>query len=72
MPQVSVNCIWIANNINNTGFFSDDIFTIDELAVYEGKHNDQTYAVAGDILDGVYFKVNNILTKLNWYFTFSL
>jgi hypothetical protein len=45
--------------------FSDDIFTIDELAVYEDKHNDQTYAVAGDILDGVYFKVNNILTKLN-------
>lgn len=53
MPQVSVNCIWMANNLNNTGLFSDDIFTIDEIAVYEGTHNDQTYAVAGDILDGV-------------------
>ena len=35
-------------------FLSDDIFTIDELAVFEGNHNDQTYAVAGDILDGVF------------------
>lgn len=31
----------------------DDVFTIDELAIYEGEHNEQTYAVAGDILDGV-------------------
>nr|CAG4641918.1 EOG090X0APE [Eurycercus lamellatus] len=30
----------------------NDVFTIDELAIYEGQHNEQTYAVAGDILDG--------------------
>lgn len=34
-------------------FRKDDVFSIDELTVFEGEHNDQTYAVAGDILDGV-------------------
>jgi len=29
-----------------------DAFVIDEISVYEGEGNDQTYAVAGDILDG--------------------
>nr|SVE85665.1 EOG090X0APE [Daphnia pulicaria] len=42
----------------------NDIFTIDELAVYEGKHNDQTYAVAGDILDGyMYDLLMNLLEE---------
>lgn len=42
----------------------NDIFTIDELAVFEGKHNDQTYAVAGDILDGyMYDLLMNLLEE---------
>nr|CAG4637236.1 EOG090X0APE [Ceriodaphnia reticulata]SVE73105.1 EOG090X0APE [Ceriodaphnia reticulata] len=42
----------------------NDIFTIDELAVYEGNHNDQTYAVAGDILDGyMYDLLMNLLEE---------
>mgnify|MGYP003349942420 CR=1 FL=1 len=34
-------------------FLTDDVFSIDELMVYEGESNDKTYAVAGEILDGV-------------------
>jgi hypothetical protein len=30
-----------------------DVFTVDELAVYEGTPDEHTYAVSGDILDGV-------------------
>nr|SVE70592.1 EOG090X0APE [Daphnia similis]SVE71218.1 EOG090X0APE [Daphnia similis]SVE71850.1 EOG090X0APE [Daphnia similis]SVE72476.1 EOG090X0APE [Daphnia similis] len=42
----------------------NDIFTIDELAVYEGHHNEQTYAVAGDILDGyMYDLLMNLLEE---------
>ncbi len=33
--------------------YIEDAFVIDEICVYEGEYNDQTYAVAGDILDGV-------------------
>nr|CAG4649559.1 EOG090X0APE [Scapholeberis mucronata]SVE93787.1 EOG090X0APE [Scapholeberis mucronata] len=41
-----------------------DIFTIDELAVYEGNHSEQTYAVAGDILDGyMYDLLMNLLEE---------
>ncbi|XP_021954451.1 complement component 1 Q subcomponent-binding protein, mitochondrial isoform X2 [Folsomia candida] len=29
-----------------------DAFVIDEISIYEGEWNEQTYAVAGDILDG--------------------
>nr|SVE74350.1 EOG090X0APE [Daphnia barbata] len=42
----------------------NDIFTIDELAVYDGHHNEQTYAVAGDILDGyMYDLLMNLLEE---------
>nr|CAG4650366.1 EOG090X0APE [Sida crystallina] len=41
-----------------------DAFTIDELAVYEGAVNGQTYAVAGDILDGyMYDLLMNLLEE---------
>lgn len=33
--------------------FAADLFTIDELSVYEGTADEQTYVVAGDIIDGV-------------------
>lgn len=33
--------------------FAGDIFGIDEITLYEGKHNDKVYSVAGEILDGV-------------------
>lgn len=53
--------------INLNFFSSADVFTIDELAVYEGTLNDQTYAVSGDVLDGVigiiiacWFSVTNL------------
>uniref|UniRef100_A0A1B6CV40 Complement component 1 Q subcomponent-binding protein, mitochondrial n=1 Tax=Clastoptera arizonana TaxID=38151 RepID=A0A1B6CV40_9HEMI len=32
--------------------YTDDIFGIDELALYEGEWKDSNYAVAGDVLDG--------------------
>lgn len=47
--------------------FLGDIFTIDELAVYEGNHNEQTYAVAGDILDGVCV-IKNLTIRSIYYF----
>ena len=31
----------------------DDIFVIEEVSLYEGECEESTYAVAGDILDGV-------------------
>lgn len=30
----------------------NDIFSIDEITLYEGEWNDKVYAVAGDVLDG--------------------
>nr|CAG4645002.1 EOG090X0APE [Leptodora kindtii] len=43
---------------------SADVFTIDELAVYEGTLNDQTYAVSGDVLDGyMYDLLMNLLEE---------
>lgn len=42
-------------------FFNlDDVFGIDEVTIYDGEHAESTYAVAGDVLDGV-----NILNNLN-------
>jgi hypothetical protein len=32
---------------------SDDIFGIDEVNIFNGEWSDKTYAVAGDVLDGV-------------------
>jgi hypothetical protein len=32
---------------------SDDIFGIDEVTIFKGEWNDKSYAVAGDVLDGV-------------------
>jgi complement component 1 Q subcomponent-binding protein, mitochondrial len=30
----------------------NDVFGIDELTIFEGKHTEKVYAVAGDVLDG--------------------
>nr|CAG4641081.1 EOG090X0APE [Eulimnadia texana] len=41
-----------------------DVFTVDEVAVFEGEPNEQTYAVAGDILDGyLYDLLMNMLEE---------
>jgi hypothetical protein len=32
---------------------SDDIYGIDEVTIFNGEWSDKTYAVAGDVLDGV-------------------
>nr|CAG4644178.1 EOG090X0APE [Lepidurus arcticus] len=41
-----------------------DVYTIDELAIYEGEPNDKTYAVSGDILDGyMYDLLMNLLEE---------
>jgi hypothetical protein len=37
--------------------FSDDIFVIEEVSLYDGECKENTYAVAGDILDGVSFSL---------------
>ena len=33
-------------------FKTEDVFTIDEVTMYEGEWTEKNYAVAGDILDG--------------------
>ena len=38
---------------NDSLFCIGDAFLIDEIALYEGERNEEVYAVAGDILDGV-------------------
>lgn len=68
MKKVSSWWNFYCLQINIVLLISDDIFTIDELAVYEGDHNEQTYAVAGDILDGVLPVVKlktNIFTNIS-------
>jgi len=41
-----------------------DVFTVDELAVYEGTPDEHTYAVSGDILDGyMYDLIMNLLEE---------
>lgn len=42
----------------------NDVFSIDELSIYEGEHNDKVYAVAGDVLDGyLYDLLMNLLEE---------
>ena len=41
---------------------SDDIFGIDEVTVFSGEWSDKTYAVAGDVLDGVSLVTNRSCT----------
>lgn len=36
----------------------DDVFGIDEIAVFDGEWVDKNYAVAGDVLDGVRKEIN--------------
>ena len=38
--------------------FTGDFFYIDDVTVYEGKLNEETYTVAADILDEVNLIVN--------------
>ena len=42
-------------------FVLDDVFGIDEVSIYKGEWNDKTYAVSGEILDGVSNSVSNDL-----------
>lgn len=41
---------------------SDDIFGIDEITLYTGKHSDKVYAVAGEIIDGVSNDIYSIVS----------
>uniref|UniRef100_A0A336M6W5 CSON013048 protein n=1 Tax=Culicoides sonorensis TaxID=179676 RepID=A0A336M6W5_CULSO len=42
----------------------NDIFSIDEITLYEGEYNDKVYAVAGDVLDGyLYDLLMNLLEE---------
>jgi len=34
-------------------YFTEDIFHIDEVTIYESKYSDNKYALAGDTLDAV-------------------
>lgn len=34
-------------------FFTEDVFNIDEVTIYENKFSDNKYALAGDTLDAV-------------------
>jgi len=43
----------LINGITLFELFPDDLFVIDEVSLYEGEAKDSTYAVAGEILDGV-------------------
>ncbi|KAH8376141.1 hypothetical protein KR200_001837 [Drosophila serrata] len=42
----------------------NDVFSIDEMAIFEGEWNDKVYAVAGDVLDGyLYDLLINLLEE---------
>lgn len=42
----------------------NDIFTIDEVTLFEGEHSDKVYAVAGEVLDGyLYDLLMNLLEE---------
>ncbi|EDV36997.1 uncharacterized protein Dana_GF13236 [Drosophila ananassae] len=42
----------------------NDVFSIDEMAIYDGEWNDKVYAVAGDVLDGyLYDLLVNLLEE---------
>lgn len=47
MYELCSECLFWINSI------SDDIFGIDEVTIFNGEWSDKTYAVAGDVLDGV-------------------
>jgi len=49
---LTFNCSFIRDQSPDPQEEYSDLFLIDELALYEGEFNEQTYAVAGDILDG--------------------
>lgn len=46
-------------NFNHFPCLIDDIFGIDEITLYQGEHHEKTYAVAGDVIDGVSIIVGN-------------
>jgi len=42
----------------------NDVFTIDEITLFNDEHNDKTYSVAGDVLDGyLYDLLMNLLEE---------
>jgi len=48
-------CSFIAHRNPPTENYTDtynDLFSIDEISLYEGEHSDKVYSVAGEILDG--------------------
>lgn len=58
----------------------NDLFVIDEVAIYEGESKDSTYAVAGEILDGYLYDLfmnmleergvtNDVVDKMSKYCT---
>lgn len=60
--------------------FTDDIFGIDEVTIFEGEWTDKCYAVAGDVLDGYLYDLlmnlleekgisNDFVEKLSQYST---
>lgn len=34
---------------------AEDVFAIQELTIFKGKHNNEVYACAGDVLDGYFY-----------------
>jgi len=50
---ISFSCTYLdVENAPDSNEEYNDIFVIDEVTLYEGEWKEETYAVAGDILDG--------------------
>lgn len=37
----------------SANYFTDDIFSIDEISIYDGEWNENIYAVSGEVMDSV-------------------
>lgn len=42
-------------NTQNISFSTDDVYGIEELTIFKGKHSEKVYACAGDMLDGYFY-----------------
>jgi len=49
---LTFNCSFVREQSADPQEEYHDLFLIEEISLYEGEFNEQTYAVAGDILDG--------------------
>ncbi|XP_019871906.2 complement component 1 Q subcomponent-binding protein, mitochondrial isoform X2 [Aethina tumida] len=75
---VSIRCSFIGPNEQDEGY--NDIFGIDEISIYDGEWNENTYAVSGEVIDSYLYDLllnyleekgisNEFVEKLSQYST---